>query len=77
MKDLKLVRFCVRNAFIGSIQVSLDPNDAMFDSVCRDFAIRVNVRRARGLMSSTSPLVNVFEMITVETYLSRVRTAED
>ena len=38
---------------MGSIQVSLAPNEAILDMVCSDFAIRVNVRRARGLTSST------------------------
>lgn len=30
------------------------PKEAMLASVCRDFAIKMNARRARGLMSSAT-----------------------
>jgi hypothetical protein len=52
MNRLKSSRLDVRNAFIGSIQVSLAPKDAILDSVCRDLATRVSVRRAFGFTSS-------------------------
>lgn len=77
MKDLKLARFWVRNAFIGSIQVSFEPKEAMLESVCKDFAIRVKVLRARGLISSTMALVNMFKRRAIGTYLLKVRIAGD
>lgn len=52
----------LRNAFMGSIQVSLVPNDAMFASPCKDLAIRVNVLRARGLGSSAVRL-SIFRLL--------------
>jgi hypothetical protein len=39
----------VRKAFIGSIHASFVPKEDMLARPCKDFAISVNVRRARFL----------------------------
>jgi hypothetical protein len=45
-KLLNSWRWEFKNVFIGSIHNSLDPKVVMFARPCRDFAIKVSVRRA-------------------------------
>lgn len=52
MNDLNASRWVLRKAFMGSIQCSFDPKEAMFAKPCNDLAMRVKLLRAFGFGSS-------------------------